>query len=120
MHRGPALEPVAYKCGDAFFTCDADQALHKAVITVVVDRWRKPQHRGANPACLQRKRRLLRLAGGIGIGRILFCCERTLTLSGPDRGSDDERTIRAHERAAESLDSEPILLCGASVVQEID
>src|SRR6266576_5400138 len=42
MHRGPAIETVPYKCGNALFTCDADQVWHKAVITVAMDRWRKP------------------------------------------------------------------------------
>src|ERR1700751_3769189 len=45
MHRGPAVEPVAYKCGNALFPGDADQAWYKAVITGAVDRWGKPQHR---------------------------------------------------------------------------
>ena len=99
MHCGPAIEPVAYKCGNALFTCDADQAWHKAVIAVAVDRRGKPQHRCADSACRQRKRRLLRLAGEAGIGRVLFCCERALALSEQGPGSDDQRAIRARERA---------------------
>src|SRR6202040_22092 len=62
MPRRPAVEPAADIRGNALFTCDADQAWHKAVITVAVDRWGKPQHRGEDSACRQRKRRLLRLA----------------------------------------------------------
>src|SRR5579864_3820345 len=38
VHRGPAIEPVPYKCGNALFTCNADQLRHKAVITVPMDR----------------------------------------------------------------------------------
>ena len=95
MHRGPAVEPVAYKCGNALFTCDADQAWHKAVITIAVDRWGEPQHRCADSACRQRKRCLLRLPGEAGIGRILFCCERALALNEQGPGSDDQRAIRA-------------------------
>src|SRR4029077_13025789 len=30
MHCGPAVESVAYKCGNALFPCDANQARHKA------------------------------------------------------------------------------------------
>src|SRR6202041_1477853 len=104
MHRGPAVEPVAYKCGNAFFACDANQAWHKALITGTVDRRRKPQHRCADSACRQRKRPILRLAGEAGIGRILFCCERALALSEQGPGSDDQRAIRTRERVAESLD----------------
>src|SRR5882724_561006 len=37
MHRGPAIEPVPYKCGNALFTCNADQLRHKAVIAVAMD-----------------------------------------------------------------------------------
>src|SRR6185369_8922639 len=95
MHCGPAVEPIAYKCGDALYTCDADQAWHKAVITIAVDRWRKPQYRCADSACRQRKRRNLRLTGEIGIGRILFCCEQALALNEQGSGSDDQRTIGA-------------------------
>jgi hypothetical protein len=51
MHRKPAVKTVAYKCGNALFTCDANQAWHKAVITGAVDRWRKTQHRCADSAC---------------------------------------------------------------------
>src|SRR6266478_5218529 len=101
VHRGPAVEPVAYKCGKALFTCDANQAWHKAVITVAVDRWGKPQHRCADSACRKRKRRRLRLAGEAGIGRILFCCERASALGEQGPGSDDQRAIRARERASE-------------------
>src|ERR1700730_17181174 len=50
MHRRPAVESVAYKSGNALFTCDANQAWHKAVITAAVDRWGKPQHRCADSA----------------------------------------------------------------------
>ena len=70
MHGGPAIAPVRDKCGNALFPCDANQALYKAVITVAVDRWRKPQHRCADSTCRQRRHRLLRLAGGVGIGHI--------------------------------------------------
>ena len=55
VHRGPAVEPLAYKCGNALFTRDADQAWHEAVITAAVDRWGKPQSRCADSACRQRK-----------------------------------------------------------------
>src|SRR5882724_11810981 len=116
MHPGPAVEPVADKCGNALFTCNADQAWHKAVITVAVDRWGKPQHGCADSACCQRKRRLLRLAGEAGIGRILFGCERALALSEQGPGSDDQLAIRARERAAESLDGTPIRLGGRPIV----
>src|SRR4029077_9915077 len=116
VHRGPAVEPVAYKCGNALFSCNADQAWHKAVITVAVDRWGKPQHRCSDSVSRQRKRRLLRLAGEAGLGRILFCCERTLALSEQDPGSNDQRAIRARERAAESLDGTPIRLGGRAIV----
>src|SRR5438270_9764442 len=37
VHRGPAIEPVPYKCGNSLFTCDADQMWHKAVITHAMD-----------------------------------------------------------------------------------
>src|SRR5258705_5781304 len=112
VHGGPAVEPVAYKCGNALFTCDANQAWHKAVITVAVDRWGKPQDRRADAACRRRKRRLLRLAGKAGIGSILFGCERAVALSDQGPGSDDQRAIGACERAAESLDGAPIRLVG--------
>src|ERR1700730_16516339 len=39
VHCGPAVEPVADICRDALFTCDGDQARHKAVIPGPVDRW---------------------------------------------------------------------------------
>src|ERR1700723_1619741 len=115
VRRGPAVEPVAYKCGNALFTCDANQAWHKTVITVAVDRWGKPQHRCADSACRQRKCRLLRLAWEAGIGRVLFCCERALALSEQSPGSNDQRAIRARERAAESLDGTPIRLGGRPI-----
>src|SRR5271155_1741886 len=102
MHRGPAVEPVAYKCGNALFACDANQVWHKAVITVAVDRWRKPQHRSVDSACRQRKRRLLRLAGEVGFGRFLFCCQRALTWGEQGPACDDQRAIGARERATES------------------
>src|SRR6202035_538865 len=63
VHGGPAVEPGADICGHALFTCDANEAWHKAVITFAVDRWGKPQHRCADSACRQCKRCLLRLAG---------------------------------------------------------
>src|SRR5580704_6754366 len=59
VHRGPAIEPVPYKCGNALFTCDADQVRHKAMIAIAMDRRRKPQHRCPDSACRQRKRRFL-------------------------------------------------------------
>ena len=114
MHGGSAVEPVSHVCRNALFTCDADQAWHEAMITVAVDRWRKPQHRCADSACRQRTRRLLRLAGEAGIGRILFCCERASALNEQGPRSDDQRAIRARERAAESLDGALISLGGNS------
>jgi hypothetical protein len=54
------------------------------------------------------------LRGKAGIGRILFCCERALALSEQGPGSDDQRAIRARERAAESLDGALISLGGNS------
>src|SRR3984957_8160213 len=62
MNRGPTVEPVADKCGNALFACDANQAWHKAVITDAVDGWGKPQYRCTDSACRQRQRRQLRLA----------------------------------------------------------
>src|ERR1700733_6816669 len=59
VHRGPAIEPVPDKCGNALFACDADQLWHKAVITVAMDRRRKPQHRCPDSVCRQRKRGIL-------------------------------------------------------------
>jgi len=116
MHRGPAVESVPYKCGNALFPCDANQARYKAVITVAVDRWRKPQHRCADSTCRQRRHRLLRLAGGVGIGHIPFCCARALALNEQGSGSDDQRAIRIRERTAESLDGPPIRLGGRPIV----
>ena len=116
MHRGPAVESVPYKCGNALFPCDANQARYKAVITVAVDRWRKPQHRCADSTCRQRKRRLLRLPWEVGIVCILFYCERALALSEQGPGRDDQRAISARERPAESLDGTPIRLGGWPVV----
>src|SRR6266550_2595155 len=107
VHRGPAIETVPYKCGNAFLTCDADQVWHKAVITGAMDRRRKPQHRGPDSVCRQRKRRLLRPAGEVRIVCILFCCERALALSEQGPGGDDQWAIRARERPAESLDRTP-------------
>src|ERR1700731_299981 len=95
MHSGPAIEAVAYIRRNAFFARDTDQAWHKAVISVAVDRRGKPQHGCADSACCQRKRLLLRLTGEVGIVRILFCCERTLALNEQGAGSDDQRAIRA-------------------------
>src|SRR5579864_14017 len=116
VHRGPAIEPVAYICGNAVFLCDADQAWHKAVITVAMDRWGKPQYRCADSARRQPKCRLLRLAGEVGIVCIIFSCERALALSEQGPGSDDKRAIRARERGAESLDGAPVRLGGRPVV----
>src|SRR5258708_31559473 len=116
MHRGPAIEPVPYKCGNALFPRDADQVWHKAVITVAMDRRRKPQHRSTDSVCRQRKRGILRLAREVGIVCILFCCERALALSEQGAGGDDQRAIRARERVAESLDGTPIRLGGWSIV----
>jgi hypothetical protein len=116
VHGGPAVEPVAYKCRDSFFTCDADQARYKAVIAATVDGCWKPQHRCPDAACRQRKRRLLRLAGEVGIGCIFFRCERALTLNEQRPGGDDQRASRARKRAAESLDGTPIRLGGRSIV----
>src|ERR1700674_3020955 len=50
VHRGPAVEAVAYKCGNSLFTCDANQAWHKTVMAVAVDRRGKPQYRCADSA----------------------------------------------------------------------
>src|SRR5580700_10096010 len=116
MYRGPAVEPITYIRRNTLFTCDANQAWHKAVITVAVDRWGKAQHRCADSACRKRKSRLLRLAWEAGIGRIHFCCERALALSEQGPGSEDQRAIRARERAAESLDGPPIRLGGRPIV----
>src|SRR5580693_4789464 len=113
MHRGPAVESIADKCRNALFACNADQAWHKAVIAFAMDRGREAHHRGAESACRRRKRRLLRLAGEARIVRILFCCERrerALALNEQGAGSDDQRTIRARESAAERLDGTPIRL----------
>src|SRR5271154_94207 len=118
MHRGPAVEPVADICGNALFSCDPDQVWHKAVLTVAVDRWRKPHDRCPDSACCQRKSRLLRLAGRIKIGRILFCRRQALALK--DDPTDEQRTIRARERAAECLDGTPIRLGNTPIVCEIN
>src|SRR5579863_5428050 len=116
MHFGPAVEAIPYIRGNALFLCDADQAWHKTVITVSVDRRGKPQDRCADSVCRQRNRRLLRLAGEAGIGRILFCCEWALTLSEQGPGSDDQRAVRARERGAEGLDGAPVRLGGGPIV----
>jgi hypothetical protein len=50
MHRRPAIEAVPYKCGNSFLSRDADQAWHKAVITIAVHGWGKPQHGCADSA----------------------------------------------------------------------
>jgi hypothetical protein len=52
--------------------------------------------------------------GEAGIGRILFCCERASALNEQGPRSDDQRAIRARERAAESLDGALISLGGNS------
>ena len=119
VHRGPAIEPVPYKCGNALFLCDADQAWDKAVIALAVDRWRKPQHRCPDSVCPQPKCRLLRLAREVWIVCILFCCERALALSEQGPGGDDQGAIRARERGAESLDSPLVRLGGRPIVCEI-
>src|SRR5580698_37677 len=93
VHRGPTIKPVPYKCGNCLFTSDADQAWHETVITAAVDRWRKPQHGCADSVCRQRERCVFRLAGEIGIGRILFCCEWASTLREQGPGSDDQRAL---------------------------
>jgi hypothetical protein len=116
MHRWPAVEPVAYICGNALFTCDANQAWHEAVITVAVDRWRKPQNRGSDSACRQCKRRILRLAREVGVAHIVFGCERAPPLNEQGPASDDQRAIRTYERAAKSLDGASVCLCGRPVV----
>jgi hypothetical protein len=104
MHRGPAVEPVAYIRGNALVSRDADQAWHKAMVIAAVDRRGKPQHRCADSKCAQSKRCLLRLAREARIGGILFgcefSCERALALQEQGPGSDNQRAIRARKHAA--------------------
>src|SRR6266851_2515306 len=119
MHSGPAVEPVAYDCGNTLFARDADQAWHKPVITVAVYRWRKPQHRCAHSTCRQRQCRLFRLAGKIGIGRILFCSETALALNQQGPASDDQRAIRARERGTERLNRAPVRFGSRRVVVKV-
>src|SRR5580692_2074712 len=116
VHRGPAIEPLPYKCGNALFTCDADQLRHKAVITVAMDRRRKPKHRRPDSVCRQRQRGILRLAREVGTVCILFCCDWASALSEQSSGGNDQRAVRACERAAESLDGTPIRLGGRPIV----
>src|SRR5438309_1149732 len=59
---------------------------------------------------------LVRFAGETGIGRVLFCCERTLALSEQGPGSDDQGAIRARDRVAKSLDGTLIRLGGRPIV----
>src|SRR5580692_149624 len=108
MHSRPAVEPVAHIRRNTLLPCDADKSWNEAVITLAVDRWGKAQHRRTDSACRQRKRRLLRLAREARIGFIFFGCERALALSEQGPGSDDQRAIRARERAPESLDGAPV------------
>src|SRR5580658_2371202 len=93
MHRWPAIKPVPYECRNSFFTRDADQTRHKAVVAIAVDRRRKPQHRCADSARRQRKRRLLRFAGEVGVGCIFFRCERALAFSEQGPRGDDQRAL---------------------------
>ena len=50
---------------------------------------------------------------------ILFCCERALALRKQSPGSDDQRAVRTHECAAESLDGPPIRLGPALPVAKL-
>src|SRR5215472_10416613 len=79
----------------------------------------KPQHGCPDSVCRERKRRVFRLAGKVGIVCILFCCERALALREQGPGGDDQRTIRARERAAECFDRMPIRLGGWPIICEI-
>ena len=77
MHRGPAIKTIAYKCGRALFTCDANQVRHKAVITIAVDGGGS-RSTMRELVCRQRNRLLLRFAGEVGIGCVVFGCETNL------------------------------------------
>jgi hypothetical protein len=68
VHCGPTVEPVTHIRRNTFFTRDADESWNETVIPAAMDRWGKPQHGCGNSACRQRKRRLLRLGGKLGLG----------------------------------------------------
>src|ERR1700761_254527 len=75
--------------------------------------------RMADSAYRQRKRRILRLAGEVGVVCIIFGCKRPLALGEQSPGSNNQRAIRARERVAESFDGTPIRLRSRSIVCEI-
>src|SRR5580692_10248072 len=119
MHRRPVIKTVADKCGNSLFSRNADQVRYKAMITVAVYRWGKAQYRCADSACRQRQRRLFRLAQEVGIRLILFGCERAFALNEQAPASNDQRTVRARKRAAESLDGTLIRFRSRPVVVEV-
>jgi hypothetical protein len=49
VNRGPAVKPVANIRRNALFTRDADESRNETVITVAMDRWRKPYTDAGTP-----------------------------------------------------------------------
>ena len=69
MHRGPAVEPIAYLDRNALLTCNADENRNEAMITIAMDRWRKAHHRHAHTTRCHRKSGLFRDTGNCRTGR---------------------------------------------------
>src|SRR5882762_8807529 len=120
MHRGPAVEPVTHIRRNALLPRDADDCRNEAVVAVTVDSGRKPYHRHTDAT---RRHRSSCLFGGYarmrGIGCIFF--GRKAALRDDDRGprGDDQGSLRANQRGADSLDGAPIYLTVRRPLREV-
>jgi len=89
------------------------------VIAVTMNGRGQPQYRSAHATRSQRDRRFFRLSGKIGIGRLVFHCERAFALNEQGPRSNDQRAVRAGDRGSERLNGPPICLGGRRIVVEI-
>src|ERR1700675_207674 len=106
VHSGPAIEPVAHICRNAFFTCNPDESWNEAVIAVAVDGWRKTHHRYTHSPRRHRGCCFFRCntgkVGGGGCRHAFLGRKATWRNERSPRG-DDQGAIRAGERSAESF-----------------
>ena len=80
VHCGPTVQPVPRISRNTFFTRDADESGNEAVIALAMYRRRQANQRRTHTLRLHRKRRIFGLTRKIGIGRVLFGCQRALAL----------------------------------------
>ena len=121
VRRGPAVQSVPHICRDSLLSGERDRVGDEALLDWVVD-LRKAHHRHVHTTLRHRSpgdfRHLARIRV-VGIEMVFGCGLTRHSVPHTSPRGDDQRTVRADKRVAESLDGASILLTNCHEVREV-